>query len=251
MRHRFKPLAPTALAALLLATGSAFAQQPPPPPPADAVPPPPPMAAAAATADARPVAAGQVQRLLVNPSGDVDGLLLSDGTQVAFPPQPAAGLALKAGDRVQVTGWSNPESKVVSATAIGTAAGNRSLVGGPPPRPADPASMQPLTALNTSGKVARVLYTDRGDANGVLLDNGVVVRFPPHVGIALRDSLQAGRSLSARGWGSRTALGTTIEANALGASQDSLQDVLAGPGTARGGPQRPPRGVMPPPPPAS
>lgn len=262
MRHTHRPPAAACLI-FLLATGSAaFAQQPPPAPPRDGP--------ATASAPVSTVVAGQVQRLMVNPSGDVDGLLLADGTQVAFAPQPADKLALKVGDSVEVSGWRTSVAQVVRAAGITAGRGGAQLIASPvpgrdAPPPADPAAAAPLVAINTSGTVARLLYTDRGDANGVLLSNGTVVRFPPHVALAFKDSLQPGRTLYARGWGSRTAAGTAIEANALGSSAERMQDVLAtsgGPGRpGRPGEPRPrgpldpmpapPTGDMPPPPPAS
>jgi len=289
MRHTARPLATASLLFLLAAGSAAHAQQPQPTPTPGARPPmeaagaapvpgaagatgpagataaprapgargtpdaPPPRGARPeplARGAAAPVASGAVQRLLVNASGDVDGLLLADGTQVAFAPQPAGRLALKAGDRVEVSGWRTPTAQVVRAAAI-TAAGSRggngatggaSLIDvpapgreGPPPAPRDASAQPALVAMNTSGTVARLLYTDRGDVNGALLSNGTVVRFPPHVGAALQDGLQPGRPLFARGWGSRTAAGNAIEANAMGASADGMRDVLAA-----DGPRRPP-----------
>ena len=256
MRHIHKPLA-TASLIFLLATGSAaFAQQAPPPPLAAD-----PAMASAATAT---VATGRIQRLLVNPGGDVDGLLLADGTQVAFAPQPAGRLALKVGETVEVNGWRTPVAQVVRASGITAGQGGAQRLAAPmrgrdAAPPPEPSAMAPLVAMNTSGNVARLLYTDRGDTNGVLLDNGTVVRFPPHIGAALQDTLQPGRPLFARGWGSRSAAGNAIEANAMGSSADRMQDVLA----AGGPPARPPRpgadrprgprgpiDRMPPPPPA-
>ena len=240
MHKTFRPWAAAAL--LLTAGGTALAQPAPPPEPM------------LATAAAAAVASGTVQRLLTNPGGDIDGLLLTDGTQVNFPPQPARGApSLRVGDRVSVTGWRTPVDKLVRATAIrggsGSGTGRAPLIdaprtGRPPPKPPGEAGdLAGLAALNTSGTIVRLLYTDRGDANGVLLDNGTLVRFPPHVGAAMRDTLQPGRPLHARGWGSRGAAGNAIEANAIGATAE-MQDVLAGP-AARPRPPRAP-GMRPP-----
>src|ERR1700751_3611530 len=47
-----------------------------------------------------PVATGAVRRLLVNPQGEVDALLLADGTIVKFPPHVSQELvaAVRVGD---------------------------------------------------------------------------------------------------------------------------------------------------------
>ncbi len=240
------------LSAALGLASAAFAQLPPAPPAPQAgvsadpgAPPVPPAELAAAAA---PTLTGRLQRWLVNPNGQVDGFLLADGTQVNVPPHVSADLlrAARPGDTVQVQGWRAPNAPVLRAVRL--TAGGRTVedtppaVGSAPPAPPEPAA---LTAMSVSGRVARVLYTPRGDANGVLLDNGSIVRFPPHVGVALAAALQPGRPLFARGWGSRSPQGSALEATALGASADNARELFAGPGVepmpgSRG--LRPPRG---------
>ncbi|MBF9267143.1 hypothetical protein I4I83_24495, partial [Acidovorax cattleyae] len=91
--------------------------------------------------------------------------------------------------------------------------------------------------LQADGRVAAVLLNTRGDAHGLLLDNGVIVRFPPHVAASIGDLLQTGVPVSARGWGTRNALGAALEATQLGSSASTLQEVFRGPA---GGPPRMP-----------
>lgn len=221
-------LSPAALAAACLLTGtSAFAQRPPPAPR-----PPGPAIEAAAPAS---VITGRIERWLVNPNGDVDGLLLADGTQVSFPPHLSQDLlqTAKPGDTVRVSGWRAPDVPVVRASMLTSTATGRQVIdqpplaGGPPPRPPEAGA---LGAMSASGRIARVLYTDRGDANGVLLDSGTIVRFPPHLGAALAPTLQPGKMLHARGWGSRSAQGSAIEATGLGDSAETVRDLFAEPG---------------------
>lgn len=236
-------LRPTGLAAALLLLGaSALAQQPPAPPtppgpmaPAAArpLPPPPEADAARSTLD------GRLQQWLLNPNGDIDGLLLADGTQVAFPPHLSAAVQrmLKPGDRVQVSGWRAPEAPVLRAASL--SANGHTVADQPPARadtPPPPRERGALAAMSASGRVSRLLYTDRGDVHGVLLDDGSIVRFPPHAGAALAPTLQPGSTVSARGWGSRGPLGSALEATAIGGSADSMRELFAGPGV------EPPRG---------
>jgi hypothetical protein len=206
-----------------------------------ATPPPAPTADAGAR---MPVLTGRVQRWLVNPNGEVDGLLLADGTQVAFPPHlsAAAQQLLKPGDEVRVAGWRTPDAPMVRASRLTATASGRSLddtpasASPPPPAPRDPGA---LTAMSGSGRVARLLHTGRGDVNGVILDDGLIVRFPPHVGAELAASLQPGATISARGWGSRGAQGRAFEATAIGATAADMREVFAGPGRAPGAPRGP------------
>ncbi|MFS2056236.1 hypothetical protein ACEN8K_46515, partial [Variovorax sp. CT11-76] len=55
-----------------------------------------------------------------------------------------------------------------------------------------------LDALSAQGRIDRLLYTDRGDVNGVLLADQTIVRFPPHVGAMYRGQLRPGAELHAR-----------------------------------------------------
>lgn len=258
----------TAFAALLLIGAAVFAQQTSTPAPQDAAsqtgsmqPPPPrtrsaPNARAPSAMTAAPTSdiTGRVQQWLMNPNGDVDGLLLADGTQVGFPPHLSATMlqTLKVGDNVRVRGWRMPNGPVVRASSLTATASGRTVADQPPapgamPRaPRDPSA---LTAMSASGRVKQVLYTDRGDANGVLLDSGTIVRFPPRAGAGMAPMLKVGSTLSARGWGSRNAQGSALEATGIGASADTQQDLFAGPGREppppRDGPRAPrgPRGA--------
>lgn len=216
----------------------AFAQMPPPPPIGL-----PPLRAQASPA--APVVSGSIQRWLINPNGDADGLLLADGTQVSFPPHLSAVVQqlLKPGDTVQVTGWRAAHAPVVRAATL-TAVSGRSVSDQPPATDAPPPPREPgaLTAMSADGQVAREIYTDRGDINGVLLDDGSIVRFPPQVGAQLAMRVQPGSRLYARGWGSSSASGTALEATAIGSTADDLHELFSGPSGEQPGLPRGPRG---------
>jgi len=233
MQKTLHPLARAAMfGAALLATAAAQAQPAVPPAPAVVVQP--------APMDQATVS-GTVQRWLVNPNGEADGLLLQDGTQIAFPPHLSATLTswLRPGDSVQATGWNRKDIGVLRAISLQS---QGRVVQDTPPAPGQrplPAPREALTALQADGRVARVLFNSRGDAHGLLLEDGTVVRFPPHNGNAVMPLLKPGATVSVRGWGTRNALGTGIEAAQLGANPNSLQDMLGG---TAGGP--PPGGPM-------
>lgn len=237
--HRFASFLTTTAAAVLLAT-QAWAQPAPPaapdaPPPVAAPgrgrmpPPPPPVAEAQATIS------GQVSRWLLNPNGEVDGLLLADGTQVKTPPHLSAALlqAVKLQDTVQVTGRRGERAQVLRAETLRNTASGRSVTDEPPALGSVPAPRPPgdgaLTAMNASGRIGTVLYTGRGDANGVLLQDGTIVRFAPHAGAALAEQLKPGAPFYARGYGTRNALGQAFEATAIGSTADNARDVFAPP----------------------
>ncbi|WP_295381918.1 hypothetical protein [uncultured Pseudacidovorax sp.] len=174
---------------------------------------------------------GTLARWLINPNGEADGLLLQDGTQVTFPPHLSAELTALAqpGERIDVSGWRATDGGVLQAQQIG--ARGRTVVDQPPAPgavPPAPRAMGALAAMDAGGRIARVLSTGRGDVNGVLLQDGTIVRFPPHVGRMIGGLLQPGAPLYAQGWGTRGPLGTALEATRLGASPQALQDVLSG-----------------------
>lgn len=239
-------------ATCLLAGSAAFAQRPPAPPHG---PMPPPHGAIAFQAEM--VATGRVQQWLINPNGEADGLLLSDGTQVAFPPHLSAAMMqmLRPGDTVQVSGWRAPSVPVVRAQTIG--ANGRSVTDQPPmPGMAPPPLRDPgtLVAMSAGGRIERLLYTDRGDVHGVVLADKTIVRFPPHIGAMYGAQLQPGAQLHARGWGTRGAQGTALEATSLGPTADTVREVFGGAGVPWGprgaGPMPPAAPMTMPPPPA-
>lgn len=194
-------------------------------PPGGPLAPPPPIHAHGDWAS-QSVAQGPVQRMLINPYGEVDGLRLVDGTIVKFPPHVSDTLtaAVKPGDMVRVIG--RPEARgTVKADAIVNTASGQTVYDQPPPvgegRPLPPhLRAQRLQPQKVEGRVDTVLTGRRGEANGVILADGSIVRFPPE---SLRLSVQPGAPFAASGLGTRNAMGTSLEAVSLGTSLATLQ----------------------------
>lgn len=239
----------TLIAGLMSAT-AAMAQTAPPSPPApparpaapDGARPPVPYGAAVPlppqASSAESQSTGTVVQLLLNPNGEADGLLLSDGTQLAFPPHLGREVAriLKAGDGVQASGWRAPGAPVLRLQTL--RANGRSVTDQPPTpgaAPLAPRAEGALSELSANGRIDRLLYNDRGDVHGVLLSDKTIVRFPPHVGAAMSSQLQTGGALAVRGWGTRSPLGTAIEATALGSDSGNLRALEVPPGPRRPG----------------
>jgi len=218
---------PAAFAAAgLMAATLAFAQTPPPPPA-----PPLPPGAQATTASAQTLS-GTLRQWLINPNGEVDGLLLDDGTQVSFPPHLSAQLtqAVKPKDSLRITGWRGPgDAGAFRAMSIASSTSGRSVADQPPEPGAAPPRPGTLTAMSASGRITRVLTGAMGEANGVLLDGGSIVRFPPHVGTAMAASLRAGATLYARGYGTRNSYGSALEATSIGPTMETAHEVFGPP----------------------
>lgn len=208
-----RTLFPLALAAGF-ATAAAVAAPPPFPPPPTA------------GMTAPTVAQGQVQRLLLNPYGEIDGLRLADGTLVQFPPHLSQALsaAVKPGDVVRIIGRQQAPDAVKADAIVNTRSGQTLYDQPPSPGagllPPPHLRAQALRPQRVEGRVDAVLTGPRGEANGVLLTDGSIVRFPPE---SLRLSVLPGAPFAADGLGTHNALGISLEATSLGTSLATLQ----------------------------
>jgi hypothetical protein len=180
--------------------------------------------------DAAPVATGQIKRFLVNPQGEVDGLLLVDGTLVKFPPHMSDELiaVVKAGDTITVRGF-REAGGAIKAFVIGNDASTTQVIEHPPVP--DPRRMPKnlsfagLGRLQVTGAVDQLLRGPQGEVNGALLGDGTSVRFPPHVGFDFAALLQTGQPLAAEGFGTENAYGKGLEATAMGPTLAALRPI--------------------------
>ena len=186
-----------------------------------------------------PAIQGKVAEYSLTPRGDVDGLILADGTEVHLPPHFGAQLVytVKPGDAVTIRGLKARAIPMVQAMSIRNDATGGMVTdtgaGGPPgPRGA-------RQALSAAGRVKAQLHGPRGDLNGALLEDGTIVRLPPPEAERLASTLTAGASVTVQGSGFQGPLGRVIEARSIGPDATHLAQVAA--------PPRPP-GHRPPPP---
>lgn len=236
-----RSLAAASTLAVLTSLVAAHAQALPPPPaplpgpaPAAGMAPPavqtPPAAYEAALTAQAPVTEGRVSRLLINPYGEVDGLLVGERTVVKFPPHLSQTLqgVIKPGQSVRVFGQAEGAG-TIKADAIVNLATGQTVIDRPPAFDANPPLPPHLRAaqlrqLSVRGKIAMVLTGPRGEANGVILDDGSIARFAPD---SVRMSLEPGAPFAANGLGTRNSMGTAIEAIDVGASADSVQPLYS------------------------
>lgn len=168
-----------------------------------------------------PIAKGTVSRLLPSADGKVEGLLLSDGTQIRFPPHMTQELAatVRPGSAVSIEGY-REAGGAVRARAITDQSSGRSVVErDPTPPSAAPSTLHStgLGPLSAEGRIQQLMRDPAGDVNGVVLEDGSVVRFPPNVRRQFPGVLQPGVSVSASGFGSQTRWGRALDAATLGA----------------------------------
>ena len=217
------------LASALIPTLSATAQPGPPPPPVGAPPP--------AISQATETVQGTVSQYLMNPQGEVDGLVLSDGAQVHFPPHMSADLtqAVKTNDNVSAQGVHENTVHFRAFTISDTATGQSVNESRPSQfqRPVPPdlrgVNLRPLPA---EGRIKVVLVAPRGETEGVVLDNGTIIRLPPDVGVQFNTLLQIGQPIAANGYGSENQFGRCLQATAMGASGQPLASIYGAAGTA-------------------
>jgi hypothetical protein len=220
-RQRRNTVPLCALMLWLLSLGYAFAQPAPPPGPGDL-----PTGRPTSTVE------GTVVQYLMNHHGDVDGLLLNDGSQVHLPPHMAKDLValVKPADSVSVQGYRSVGGLVIEAPVITNTKTGQSLVEREPTlldRPMVPPSVKDmfLAERHAEGIVRNLLYGPRGDLNGVVLEDRTIVRVPPHAAYQVANLLQLGRSISAIGYGTENEYGRVIEATAIGSSGTAMMPI--------------------------
>jgi hypothetical protein len=221
------------LALLGAITFTAFAQPPPPGPRGQGAPPPP---------QNTEQINGVVSQYLMNPNGEVDGFLLSDNTQIKFPPHMSADLTrvVKPNDRITASG-ERESAQTFRAFTITSATNGQSVVESRPSR--FPPRMPPdlrgvnLTPLNPSGKIKSLLHAPRGEIDGAVLEDGTILHMRPDASTQFGSLFAIGQSISAKGFGTANQFGKSIEVTEFGASGQAFTPVYAG---SPGAPAAPP-----------
>lgn len=171
--------------------------------------------------DKPPVADGIVDRYLLNPRGEVNGLLLRDGSQMHVTLRAAQDLtkAVQPGDHIRVHGRRVSDSPLVKPDVIINVTDGRSFTVPyrldlpMPPR----EERRTVTEMHAAGTIQVLLYDHLKDVvNGALLSDGTQVRLPPDVGDHFHSSLQQNMDVEVRGYGTTTPYGSALEAIAIG-----------------------------------
>jgi hypothetical protein len=194
-----------------------------------------------------PESRGTVKQYTLTSRGDVDGLILTDGTEVRVPKHLGAQVVfvVRPGDQVSIRGLRARAIPLVDAASITNLGTGKTVAdNGKDPR-------GPEQTYN--GRIAAALHGKRGEMNGALLDDGTVLRLPPPEAERFEAWLRTGQTVSVRGEILDTALGRVIDVRAIGNSPEQMTE-LGGPrpprepkGESNRGPDR--FGPPPPPPP--
>lgn len=98
-------------------------------------------------------------------------------------------------------------------------------MGRTPSKPKPPGKSPKPEVTQHSGTITRLLHGPHGQVHGVLLDDAVTVRFPPHAGGDFAKQLVVGKPLVAEGDTKATPHGVLIHAHALGAKAAMLKQI--------------------------
>lgn len=221
---------------LLALGGTALAQ------PAPAVPPPPAPAARGPLYNPQqfPAIHGTLAHYTLTPRGDVDGFVMSDGTEVHFPPPLSSALVytVHPGDAVTVHGLKAMNLPMVAAVSVTNDRTGQTVVDNGPSGPPGPGAV-PMQTLSVQGTVQTVLHGPRGEVNGAMLQDGTILRLPPPEAARFAALLEPGAQVAAQGSGPDSPLGKVIVVTAFGPGPDQLSTVRQ--------PPRPPHGHRHPP----
>src|SRR5437660_5720965 len=119
-----------------------------------------------------PAQRGQVQQFTLTSRGEIDGFILSDGTEVKTPQHLSTELAysIKPGDTVTIHGLHAAALPLVRAVSITDETAGRSVVDNGPSGPGRGPGVAPgaliLGLTEVQGHVRMTLHGPRGDVNG-------------------------------------------------------------------------------------
>ncbi len=172
-----------------------------------------------------PAIKGTVSRYTLTPRGDVDGLILADGTEVRFPPHLSTQLvyAVKPGDAVTVRGLEALSVPLVTAVSITNDASGQSVMdNGPGFGAGSKGPPQPGQMMSVQRRVQTTLHGPRGEVNGAMLNDGTILRLPPPEAERFASLLAPGQAIALQGDELVTPMGRVVEVQALGPSPTQL-----------------------------
>lgn len=158
---------------------------------------------------------GTVTSFLLNPHGEMDGIILGSQSQVHFPPHLSDQVArhVAVGDQASIRGVKPRGANMISAVSIQAKDGTVILDNGPQDH-GDKHHKPPHVERQTTdaaGTVVLSLYGPKGELRGALLDSGTSLRMSPHAAAELAPYLTPGMQVQAWGKGIQNERGSTIE----------------------------------------
>lgn len=203
-----------------------------------------------------PAFKGTAQQFALTPRGDIDGIILTDGTEVKVPPHltPRLASAVRIGDAIVIHGLHAASLPLIAASSVTNEATGATVVdngpphGGPgkknhePPKGPDDRAFTEGTPSEMQGRVKAALHGRRGEINGALLDDGTAFLLPPPEAERLAPMLVPGQQVAVRGVMRSNAFGKVLIVRALGPSPDRMSEVQGPPDDGGKGRHRGPKG---------
>lgn len=178
-----------------------------------------------------PHVTSSVERFLINPDGNADGMILLNGVEVYFAPYLSSAVlaAVEVGDRITVYGVLPMAEPMIVAAVIEAENGTRIEDCGLPTRKCPGMEVKQRikqrerSRLQVEALVRRILHGPTGETRGVLLDDGTTVVLPFQQDDDLSELLSPASWLTVRGAGLVTEIGTAIEADEIGRSAGAMR----------------------------
>ena len=168
---------------------------------------------------------GIVKDFTTAPKGEKDGVMLTDGTWVHWPPHLADRFTsiVSKGDKVKVMGWLNVDkegrSKLEVSSLTNLAANETRLTDVYTPAVFDawekfgPGKGEFVTA---NGTVKELTTAPKGEVDGFILNDGRWVHWPPHLASRFADAVVKGDKVRVTGyWETGTKGETKLEVSTL------------------------------------
>ncbi|MFT8421151.1 MAG: hypothetical protein ABF665_06510 [Gluconacetobacter sp.] len=163
-----------------------------------------------------PVTTGTVAHYLPTPGGDIDGLILTDGTEILCSHELGLAVAslVKPGEKISARGLHGRDLPIVRAYEIedqrGRAVEDAETI----------SARLPVTTsgpdIVVDGTIRAPLYSLHGRLVGAVMQDYSVIHLAPAEATRLAAWLKPGQTLHAVGNGSTSALGTAIDAREIG-----------------------------------
>lgn len=168
-----------------------------------------------------PEVKGVVRQYSLSPRGDVDGVILKDGTEVHVPPHLGVQIvsAIKPDDPVAIRGLKARAVAMIDAVQLRNETTGQTVVDNGPEAGSDAA------IVTVSARVAQPLHGRRGEVNGALLEDGTIIRMPPHEAARHAALLVPGGALTVAGALMQSSLGKVIDVTRVGASEAAMSAV--------------------------
>jgi hypothetical protein len=186
--------------------------------------------------DSLPEIEGTVDRFVVNPHGDIDGITLCRGRELVLvhvPPHlhDEIEAMVSPGMQLTVRGVRPRGADMFAAVALSVGAGLSIVDEGPEhgpkhaPRHKAKPRRQQCEKMEAAGSVRLSLFGPKGELRGALLDDGTVVRIGPKEAEGIAELLRPGAILAVHGEGLATKYGRVIEAKKAGPDPSRLAPI--------------------------